>query len=112
MVVDSIGIYEFKGPYYTLNMTEWFLQAPSVIPRGSWSDISRRFTMCTPTKELEKWSVDRIRSNQRSAIYIGEVVVARRIVTREVCDLSWSVCAGLSGVSCATVARAVLEIIS
>ncbi|KZV43323.1 putative beta-D-xylosidase 7 [Dorcoceras hygrometricum] len=26
-------------------MTNWFLQALSVIPRGSWGDVSRRFTM-------------------------------------------------------------------
>ncbi|KZV54293.1 hypothetical protein F511_31649 [Dorcoceras hygrometricum] len=45
MVVDSIGIYELKGPYYTLTKTDWFLQALSVIPRGSWGDVARRFTM-------------------------------------------------------------------
>ncbi|KZV23652.1 hypothetical protein F511_34888 [Dorcoceras hygrometricum] len=45
MVVDSIGIYELKGPYYALTMTDWFLQALSVIPRGSWGDVARRFTM-------------------------------------------------------------------
>ncbi|KZV34462.1 guanosine nucleotide diphosphate dissociation inhibitor 2-like [Dorcoceras hygrometricum] len=83
MVVDLIGIYEMKGPYYTLTMTDWFLQALSVIPRGSWGYVARRFTMCTPTKELENWSVDRIRSNQRSAISIGGIVGARRIVARQ-----------------------------
>ncbi|KZV34391.1 myosin heavy chain kinase B-like [Dorcoceras hygrometricum] len=45
MVVDSIEIYELKGPYYMLIMTDWFLQALSVIPRGSWGDVARRFTM-------------------------------------------------------------------
>ncbi|KZV21458.1 hypothetical protein F511_15609 [Dorcoceras hygrometricum] len=45
MVVDLIGIYGLKGPYCTLTTTNWFLQALSVIPRGSWSDVSRRFTM-------------------------------------------------------------------
>ncbi|KZV50095.1 flagellar associated protein 253 [Dorcoceras hygrometricum] len=45
MVVDLIGIYVFKGPYCTLTMTDWFLQALSVIPRGSWGDVARRFTM-------------------------------------------------------------------
>ncbi|KZV30173.1 hypothetical protein F511_20803 [Dorcoceras hygrometricum] len=45
MVVDLIGIYVLKGPYCTLTMTEWFLQALSVIPRGSWGDVARRFTM-------------------------------------------------------------------
>ncbi|KZV42792.1 hypothetical protein F511_20243 [Dorcoceras hygrometricum] len=44
MIVDSIGIYVMKGPYYMLTMTNWFLQA-LVIPRGSWDDVARRFTM-------------------------------------------------------------------
>ncbi|KZV26845.1 hypothetical protein F511_43087 [Dorcoceras hygrometricum] len=26
-------------------MTDWFLQELSVIPRGSWGDVARRFTM-------------------------------------------------------------------
>ncbi|KZV41916.1 hypothetical protein F511_11338 [Dorcoceras hygrometricum] len=41
MVVDLIGIYVLKGPYCTLTMTNWFLQALSVIPRGSWGDVAR-----------------------------------------------------------------------
>ncbi|KZV45925.1 KH domain-containing protein [Dorcoceras hygrometricum] len=45
MVVDLIGIYVLKGPYCTLTTTNWFLQALSLIPRGSWGDVSRRFTM-------------------------------------------------------------------
>ncbi|KZV54823.1 hypothetical protein F511_36450 [Dorcoceras hygrometricum] len=45
MVDDSIEIYELKGPYYKLTMTDWFLQALSVIHRGSWGDVARRFTM-------------------------------------------------------------------
>ncbi|KZV37709.1 GABA transporter 1-like [Dorcoceras hygrometricum] len=45
IVVDMIGIFELKGPYCTLSMTDWFFQALSVIPRGSWGDVSRRFTM-------------------------------------------------------------------
>ncbi|KZV43236.1 acyl-CoA dehydrogenase-related protein [Dorcoceras hygrometricum] len=45
MVVDQIGIYGLKGPYCTLTTTDWFLQALSVIPRGSWGDVARRFTM-------------------------------------------------------------------
>ncbi|KZV32614.1 UDP-rhamnose:rhamnosyltransferase 1 [Dorcoceras hygrometricum] len=45
MVVDLIGIYVLKGPYCTLTMTDWFLQALSVIPRGSWGDVARRFTL-------------------------------------------------------------------
>ncbi|KZV23527.1 hypothetical protein F511_36603 [Dorcoceras hygrometricum] len=42
MVVDLIGIYGLKGPYCMLTMTNWFLQALSVIPRGSWGDVARR----------------------------------------------------------------------
>ncbi|KZV34419.1 hypothetical protein F511_27387 [Dorcoceras hygrometricum] len=45
MVVDLIGIYGLKGPYCTLTTTDRFLQALSVIPRGSWGDVARRFTM-------------------------------------------------------------------
>ncbi|KZV25343.1 RimM-like 16S rRNA processing protein [Dorcoceras hygrometricum] len=45
MVVDLIGIFGLKGPYCTLTTTNWFLQALSVIPRGSWGDVARRFTM-------------------------------------------------------------------
>ncbi|KZV24774.1 hypothetical protein F511_35228 [Dorcoceras hygrometricum] len=45
IVVDLIGIFVLKGPYCTLTMTDWFLQALSVIPRGSWGDVARRFTM-------------------------------------------------------------------
>ncbi|KZV30230.1 hypothetical protein F511_37220 [Dorcoceras hygrometricum] len=42
MVVDLIGIYGLKGPYCMLTTTVWFLQALSVIPRGSWGDVARR----------------------------------------------------------------------
>ncbi|KZV17630.1 hypothetical protein F511_27166 [Dorcoceras hygrometricum] len=45
MAVDSIGIYELKEPYCTLTMADWFLQALSVIPRGSGGDVARCFTM-------------------------------------------------------------------
>ncbi|KZV49273.1 hypothetical protein F511_38758 [Dorcoceras hygrometricum] len=45
MVIDLIGIYGLKGPYCTLTTTNWFLQALSVIPRGSWGDVARCFTM-------------------------------------------------------------------
>ncbi|KZV35865.1 monosaccharide-sensing protein 2-like [Dorcoceras hygrometricum] len=43
MVVDLIGIYGLKGPYCTLTTTNWFFQALSVIPRGSWGDVAKRF---------------------------------------------------------------------
>ncbi|KZV36100.1 cycloartenol Synthase-like [Dorcoceras hygrometricum] len=39
MVVDLIGIYVLKGPYCMLTTTNWFLQALSVIPRGSWGEM-------------------------------------------------------------------------
>ncbi|KZV16943.1 hypothetical protein F511_18864 [Dorcoceras hygrometricum] len=52
MIVDLIGIYGLKGPYCTLTTTNWFLQALSVIPRGSWGDVARRFTMI-------RWAMDR-----------------------------------------------------
>ncbi|KZV25030.1 plasma membrane ATPase 1-like [Dorcoceras hygrometricum] len=42
MVVDRIVIYGLKGPYRTLTTADWFLQALSVIPRGSWGDVARR----------------------------------------------------------------------
>ncbi|KZV18800.1 hypothetical protein F511_37195 [Dorcoceras hygrometricum] len=45
MVDDLIGIFELKGSYCMLTMTDWFLLALSVIPRGSWDDVARRFTM-------------------------------------------------------------------
>ncbi|KZV23244.1 F-box family protein [Dorcoceras hygrometricum] len=51
MVVDLIGIYVLKGTYCTLTMTNWFLQALLVIPRGSWGDVARRSTRCV----LGKW---------------------------------------------------------
>ncbi|KZV35432.1 hypothetical protein F511_34947 [Dorcoceras hygrometricum] len=45
MVVDLIGIYGLKGPYCTLTTTNWFLQALSVIPRGSWGELLDALTM-------------------------------------------------------------------
>ncbi|KZV53504.1 transferase-related protein [Dorcoceras hygrometricum] len=45
VVVDLIEIYGLKGSYCTVTTTDWFFQALSVIPRGSWGDVARRFTM-------------------------------------------------------------------
>ncbi|KZV15624.1 hypothetical protein F511_31616 [Dorcoceras hygrometricum] len=45
MIVDLIRIFELNEQFCTLTMTDWFLQALSVIPRGSWGDVARRFTM-------------------------------------------------------------------
>ncbi|KZV37586.1 dynein heavy chain [Dorcoceras hygrometricum] len=50
MVVDLIGIYGLKAR--TLTTTNWFLQALSVIPRGSWGDVARRFTMIRWTGDM------------------------------------------------------------
>ncbi|KZV34592.1 hypothetical protein F511_23227 [Dorcoceras hygrometricum] len=55
LVVDLIGIYVLKGPYCTLTMTDWFLQALSVISRGSWIDVARRFTMIRWARILHRW---------------------------------------------------------
>ncbi|KZV22967.1 phospholipase A I [Dorcoceras hygrometricum] len=60
MVVDLIGIYVLKGPYYwavkmrirppeletsICDVKYHVSLALSVIPRGSWGDVARRFTM-------------------------------------------------------------------
>ncbi|KZV53505.1 hypothetical protein F511_28680 [Dorcoceras hygrometricum] len=73
MVVDLIGIYGLKGPYRTLTTTDWFLQALSVIPRGSWGDVARRFTMIRwagllvqPDEGVSELVVDRIGVNYRN----------------------------------------------
>ncbi|KZV26957.1 dystroglycan-like [Dorcoceras hygrometricum] len=52
MVVDLIGIYVLKGPYCTLTMTDWFLQALSVIPRGSWGDGYTTNTQHNPRPKI------------------------------------------------------------
>ncbi|KZV23649.1 DNA-directed RNA polymerase V subunit 1 [Dorcoceras hygrometricum] len=62
MVVDLIGIYGLKRPYRTLTTTNWFLQALSMIPRGSWGDVSIRFTMIRWTVS-ETESIGPIRSS-------------------------------------------------
>ncbi|KZV48369.1 hypothetical protein F511_22505 [Dorcoceras hygrometricum] len=59
MVVDLIGIYVLKGPYCTLTTTNWFLQALSVIPKGSWGDVARRFTMI-------RWTSPKLRFRSRN----------------------------------------------
>ncbi|KZV51275.1 hypothetical protein F511_25320 [Dorcoceras hygrometricum] len=60
MVVDQIGIYGLKGPYCTLTTTNRFLQALSVIPRGSWDDVARRFTMIRwADHNVQFWKLNR-----------------------------------------------------
>ncbi|KZV41866.1 hypothetical protein F511_16810 [Dorcoceras hygrometricum] len=74
MVVDLIGIYGLKGPYYTLTTTDWFLQALSAIPRGSWGDVARRFTMI-------RWAVDRsdlIRDRSYDEVAAMDIVIWNR----------------------------------
>ncbi|KZV13740.1 acyl-CoA dehydrogenase-related protein [Dorcoceras hygrometricum] len=70
MVVDLIGIYGLKGPYCTLTTTDWFLQALSVIPRGSWGDVARRFTMI-------RWAAASAVASTRAAaaaVFAGKIV--------------------------------------
>ncbi|KZV31092.1 Aldose-1-epimerase domain containing protein [Dorcoceras hygrometricum] len=71
MVVDLIGIYGLKGPYYTLTTTNWFLQALSVISRGSWRDVARRFTMIRwANHNIQFWKLIRsVRSDRRLELY-------------------------------------------
>ncbi|KZV31861.1 hypothetical protein F511_30063 [Dorcoceras hygrometricum] len=66
MVVDLIGVYGLKGPYSTLTTTDWFLQALSVIPRGSWGDVARRFTMIRWTLR-DGWPLECARSPLEAA---------------------------------------------
>ncbi|KZV54381.1 hypothetical protein F511_24431 [Dorcoceras hygrometricum] len=70
MVVDLIGIYGLKGPYCTLTTTNWFLQALSVIPRGSWGDVARRFTMIRWAEHIIQFrKLSRsVRSDRRSEL--------------------------------------------
>ncbi|KZV38289.1 hypothetical protein F511_22250 [Dorcoceras hygrometricum] len=45
----------------TLTTTNWFFQALSVIPRGSWGDVVRRFTMIrweSPSAITARWFLD------------------------------------------------------
>ncbi|KZV16214.1 U-box domain-containing protein 34-like [Dorcoceras hygrometricum] len=68
MIVDLIGIYGLKGPYCTLTTTNWFLQALSVIPRGSWSDVARRSYHDPMQGAREIWKLKqrlRLRSQQQ-----------------------------------------------
>ncbi|KZV51496.1 hypothetical protein F511_34407 [Dorcoceras hygrometricum] len=69
MVVDLIGIYGLKGPYCTLTTTDWFLQALSVIPRGSWGDVARRSYHDPLDHSIQFWKLSRsVRSDRRSEL--------------------------------------------
>ncbi|KZV44933.1 hypothetical protein F511_15429 [Dorcoceras hygrometricum] len=70
MIVDLIGIYVLKGPYCTLTMTNWFLQALSEIPRGSWGDVARRFTMI-------RWRTLNQKNSQAVCLYVVTSTTAR-----------------------------------
>ncbi|KZV26999.1 hypothetical protein F511_21864 [Dorcoceras hygrometricum] len=84
MVVDLIGIYGLKGPYCTLTTTDWFLQALSVIPRGSWGDVARRFTMIrAPDLELGE-SKDFLPLKILTAKTVGTYVAKNKNITVDV----------------------------
>ncbi|KZV49417.1 bromodomain and extraterminal domain protein 9 [Dorcoceras hygrometricum] len=98
MVVDLIGIYGLKGPYCTLTTIDWFLQALSVIPRGSWGDVARRFTMIRwatllvqPDEGVSDLVVDRIGDNLPQSTEKSRIIVipvgARHKCQRVACDL-------------------------
>ncbi|KZV57525.1 peroxisome biogenesis protein 2 [Dorcoceras hygrometricum] len=81
-VVDLIGIYGLKGPYCTLTTTDWFLQALSVIPRGSWGDVARRFTMIRwatllvqPDEGVSDLVMDRIGDNLPQSTEKSRIIV-------------------------------------
>ncbi|KZV44660.1 Sel1-repeat containing protein [Dorcoceras hygrometricum] len=82
MVVDLIVIYGLKGPYCTLTTTDWFLPALSVIPRGSWGDVARRFTMIRwagllvqPDEGVSDLVVDRIGDNLPQSTEKSRIIV-------------------------------------
>ncbi|KZV23998.1 hypothetical protein F511_19308 [Dorcoceras hygrometricum] len=79
MVVDLIGIYVLKGPYCTLTMTNWFLQALSLIPRGSWRDVARRFTMIRWARSHKYWIHDSCMETELNALSIGGGFYGARI---------------------------------
>ncbi|KZV47809.1 hypothetical protein F511_39758 [Dorcoceras hygrometricum] len=74
MVVDLIGIYGLKGPYSTLTTTDWFLQALSVIPRGSWGDVARRFTMIRWTAQNQPPPLPFSHAAAAAAVFVGKLV--------------------------------------
>ncbi|KZV24092.1 hypothetical protein F511_20222 [Dorcoceras hygrometricum] len=70
MIVDLIKIFELKGSYCTLTMTDWFLQALSVIPSRSWGDVARHFTMIrwgvqSSQEQLNSWRYKARRTTPR-----------------------------------------------
>ncbi|KZV55168.1 hypothetical protein F511_27445 [Dorcoceras hygrometricum] len=71
MVVDLIGIYVLKGPYCMLTTTNWFLQALSVIPRGSWGDDARRFTMIRWARSHKYWIHDSRTETELNVLSMG-----------------------------------------
>ncbi|KZV35352.1 hypothetical protein F511_38135 [Dorcoceras hygrometricum] len=85
MVVDMIGIYGLKGPYCTLNTTNWFLQALSVIPRGSWGDVARRFTMI-------RWATSK--DYLSAASLLSKPHAAAVLATRRRCAFPRRTCSG------------------
>ncbi|KZV40166.1 hypothetical protein F511_29710 [Dorcoceras hygrometricum] len=84
MVVDLIGIFVLKGPYCTLTMTNWFLQALSVIPRGSWGDVARRFTMIRWERTKRKKFLRGLRPELFRMVLAGSPVTYAEAVDRAV----------------------------
>ncbi|KZV30988.1 hypothetical protein F511_31545 [Dorcoceras hygrometricum] len=100
MAVDSVVIFVRKGPYCMLTFTNWFLQALSVIPRGSWDDVTRCFTMirwpppvaaatvasrhfCVPSEPVPAtWRGDSIRGNLLCFLGQGSKGIWKLIVDR------------------------------
>ncbi|KZV36130.1 vesicle-associated protein 2-2 [Dorcoceras hygrometricum] len=92
MVIDLIGIYVLKGPYCMLTTTNWFLQALSVIPRGSWGDVARRFIMI-------RWASPKLRFRSHNGcgatasylVAVGPVVDRSGIPHRTVNNVQYSI---------------------
>ncbi|KZV23386.1 hypothetical protein F511_09131 [Dorcoceras hygrometricum] len=104
MVVDLSGIYGLKGPYSTLTTTDWFLQALSVIPRGSWDDVARRFTMIRwaallvqPDEGVSVLVVDRIGDNLPQSTEKSRILVIP-VGARHKCQQVAAAAASLAGI--------------
>ncbi|KZV46660.1 TMV resistance protein N-like [Dorcoceras hygrometricum] len=76
MVVDLIRIYVLKGPYCTLTTTNWFLQALSVIPRGSCHDVARRFTMI-------RWASLLVQDDEGVSLSVVDLIDESTVAYRE-----------------------------
>ncbi|KZV34508.1 hypothetical protein F511_14708 [Dorcoceras hygrometricum] len=67
--------FRMHRPYCTLTKTNWFLEVLSVIPKGSWGDVARRFTMIRWF-----WKLCRsVRSDRRSEFDEATVIGMNRM---------------------------------